>query len=355
MKKTVNLRTLLTIAFIGTSGFSVILSVFVFSNFLTYNFRKNIDLPHAIINNTSFLNSMLRISGIRTLLITIVVAVVISGIVSKLVSKDIKNTVELAKDMQIKEFKRPKITRIAEVNNLNENLEELDKRLNLKSQYRKEIYDQLHHQSRTPLTILKNHLEGIEDGIIEANEKEIEICMNQVDNLTFLIDDMKLMIDANKLETIININEYKFKDILRTVVNGLSQQFINKGIKLTVLNNDNYNVLIDRYKFSQVMYNLLNNAFKYTEKGGSVNVRYYAENENLIIKIEDDGIGINENDIKYIFDAYYRSDSIKGIKGEGIGLYLVKEYLKLMNGSINVDSTIGIGSTFEVSIPLSIK
>jgi signal transduction histidine kinase len=354
MKKTVSLKKLLTVAFILTSTFSVIFSTAILSNFMTSDFRNNLSAFRSdFYNHSSQLELMMRINALRAVLIAIVISIIISSIIARFVSKDINNSVKLAKDMQIKEFQRPESTRITEVNSLNESLEELDNRINLKNQYRKEIYDQLHHQSRTPLTILKNHLEGIEDGVIKADNEELNTCLVQVDNLTKLIDDMKLMIEANKLDTIINMEEYNFKDIMNTVVNGLCQQFKAKEIKLELLNNDNYIIMVDKYKFSQVLYNLLNNAYKYTKKDGEVTINYYEEDGYLVIKIKDNGIGINEYDKKHVFDAYYRSTSVSDIKGEGIGLYLVKENLKLMSGSITLESSLNNGSVFKISIPLS--
>lgn len=354
MKKTISLKNLLRISFIGTSVFIVVSTMMIYSQIMSYEIKEGFgsERPHMNFQFEDY-EAIARFNVIRVILFAVVVAIIISAIVSRFVAKDINNSVKLAQDMQIEEFKRPKQTRISEVNMLNQSLEELDNRLNLKNQYRKEIYDQLHHQSRTPLAILKNQLEGIQDGVIDSSDEEMDTCLAQVDNLINLIDDMKLMIDANKLDRTMNLSTYEFTEILSTVVNGLSKQFENANIRLDVLNHDKHKIIIDKYKFSQILYNLLNNAYKYSKDKGFVIISYHAEDGNLVVKIEDNGIGISEQDQRHVFDAYYRSGSVSDIKGEGIGLFLVKENLEMMNGSIELESELDKGSVFKIRIPLA--
>ncbi|MBK5262028.1 MAG: ATP-binding protein, partial [Peptostreptococcaceae bacterium] len=108
----------------------------------------------------------------------------------------------------------------------------------------------------------------------------------------------------------------------------------------------------DKYKLSQAIYNILTNAYKYTNPGGNVRISYIVNEGNLILKIQDTGIGIKEEDLEKIFTAYYRS-AAAATKGEGIGLYIAKENIERLNGTISVTSKKNAGSTFIIKVPLS--
>ena len=211
------------------------------------------------------------------------------------------------------------------------------------------------HQTRTPLTILKSHLEGVEDGIIEMNEDEIDIWKNQIDNITVIIANMSGMIDANKENDDLVIEKFDVSQLINQIVSGISPQFLKKEILLNILSHEKIYVETDQYKLSQIIYNILTNAYKYTENNGSVDIDYFVNNGIIYIKIKDTGVGISKDDIDKIFNAYYRSPEVLKINGDGIGLYVVNENLKLINGSIEVLSEINKGSTFIINLPLSLN
>ena len=107
----------------------------------------------------------------------------------------------------------------------------------------------------------------------------------------------------------------------------------------------------DKYKLSQAIYNILTNAYKFTEPNGRVLLSYKVTSEELILTIEDNGPGISKEVQEKIFDAYYKRDTTINTAGEGIGLYVAKENLTSINGSIFVDSELNRGSRFIISIP----
>ena len=210
------------------------------------------------------------------------------------------------------------------------------------------------HQTGTPLTILKTHIEGIEDGFIELGEKELSVWKNQVENLEAIIMNIGGMIDANKEENKLDVEEFEVSELINQIIAGLKPQFEKKNISLNLLSKKKIYMKSDQYKLSQIFYNLLTNSFKYTLKDGFVNINYKEENKRLILSIEDSGLGICDFDKEKIFDAYYRSSNAHNIKGEGIGLFVVKENLNLLNGTITVNSELNKGSNFIINIPLII-
>lgn len=299
--------------------------------------------------------SSLIMNSIYSMLIALLISALIGIFVSKKMSKELIETANLANDIQAGVNNISKKSFIIEISGIRESLDELNTRLKIKQKSRKELIDQLMHQTRTPLTILKSHLEGIEDGIIEMNEEEIIIWQNQINNITEIIENMSGMIDGNKENNEMSIEEFEINYLINQIVNGLKPQFNKKNIKLKILTNEKILMKTDQYKLSQIIYNLLTNAYKYTETNGKVELSYTINEKTIIIKIQDTGIGIENEEIDKIFRAYYRSDDVYQIKGEGIGLYVVKENLKLLEGNISVESKKGIGSSFILKIPFYLK
>lgn len=299
--------------------------------------------------------SKLLLNSLFSMLIAMCISIIIGIFISKKMSYDLTSTAELANNIQVGVDGISTKSSIFEINRIRESLEELNTRLKIKQKNRKELIDQLMHQTRTPLTILKSHLEGIEDGIIEMNEDEIDIWKNQIDNITMIIANMSGMIDANKENNDLIIEKFDVNQLINQIVNGISPQFLKKRVSLNILSHDKIFIETDQYKLSQIIYNILTNAYKYTKNNDSVDIACFFNDENIFIKIKDTGIGMYKNEIEKIFNAYYRSPEVLKINGDGIGLYVVNENLKLINGSIEVLSEKNVGSTFIISLPLALS
>ncbi len=305
----------------------------------------------------SFVSKMFKVSLVRNSILSIVIAIFISIIIGYFISKKmslaLKETADLAKDIQMGEIRIPKPTNIKEVISIRESLDHLNSRLKLKQKSRKALIDQLIHQSRTPLTVLKSHLEAMEDGLIDMNTKEIAICQDQIDNIESIISNMSGMIDANKETDELSTDEFDFQPLISQIKEGLKAQFEKKNILFELITHEKVKIETDKYKLSQAIYNILTNAYKYTNPGGNVRISYIVNEGDLFLKIQDTGIGINKEDLDRIFTAYYRGDGVAATKGEGIGLYIAKENIERLNGTISVTSNKDTGSTFVIKVPLS--
>lgn len=310
---------------------------------------------HSIAENSfvarRFKTSLLK-NSIISIVIVAVLVVLIGLIISKKMSKSLGETARMASDIQMGGRSKLGKTNIKEVNAIRDSLEELDTRLKLKQKSRKALIDQLVHQTRTPLTILKSHIEAIEDGVIELTDSEIEICQNQITNITSIISSMSGMIDANKEVEEINIEEVEIRKLMDQIISGLRPQFNKKSIELEISSYPEINVFTDKYKLSQSIFNVITNAYKYTMPEGAVSISYFIENQRLVLEILDTGVGISEEDQKKIFNAYYRGDTNLSTKGDGIGLYIAQENISILCGHIGVESELGRGSTFRIELPL---
>lgn len=298
--------------------------------------------------------SALLTNSLYAIGIAIAIALIVGIIVSRKMSRSLKNTEQLASDIQLGREVRPKPTGIKEVNAIQHSLMDLHARLRLKQKTRKSLVDQLIHQTRTPLTILKSHIEAIEDGVIHVDEKELQICQDQISDITTIISNMGSMIEAEKDTDELKVEAFDFTNMLKQIRQGLLAQFRKKNITIEMTSNESIQLVTDKYKLSQGIYNLLINAYKYTMEHGLVRISYITVDEQLIIKIQDTGIGISEKEQDKIFHAYYRSPSVVTEKGDGIGLYIVKENIQRLKGTVEVESKLGVGSTFTIRIPMNL-
>jgi signal transduction histidine kinase len=294
-------------------------------------------------------------NSIISIVIVLIVAIGIGILVSRRMSRDLIHTSEMAQNLDIGKDTPVLESRVKEIQVIQQSLESLKTRLNLKQKSRKTLIDELVHQTRTPLTILRTHLEGMEDGILEFGPEEIQVCENQIDNITEIITNMSNMIDAEGPENALKIEEFELNQLIRQIMNGLKAQFEKKNIDLSFVPQDKVLIKTDKYRLSQTVYNLLTNAYKFTKQYGVVRIAYHINQEVIVLSIEDNGAGIKKKDLDKIFQAYYKSDKSPGLSGDGLGLYIAKENMTSIHGTIEVESELDKGSKFILTFPKEIK
>jgi signal transduction histidine kinase len=297
-----------------------------------------------------FRSSLIR-NSFFSMGIVMIFSLIIGILVSKKMSRDLIATADMAQNLDMGNDTVNFHSNVKEIRVIQQSLESSRSRLKLKQKSRKALIDELVHQTRTPLTILRTHLEGIEDGIVDMSPEEIKVCENQIENITSIITNMSGMIDAERQDEAVNVEEFDFGQLMKQIVNGLRVQFEKKEIELKVNEIHKLTVKTDKYKLSQAIYNILTNAYKFTEPNGRVIIDYEVSSDQLIISIKDSGPGIGEEEQAKIFDAYYKSKSNNNTSGEGIGLYIARENLRNIHGSISVESKLNEGSRFILTIP----
>jgi signal transduction histidine kinase/DNA-binding response OmpR family regulator len=221
-------------------------------------------------------------------------------------------------------------------------------------QLKTDLYTNITHELRTPLTVIMGMLENIKDHewekkLIERNTRSLLHLVNQVMDLSQL--------DAGKLEL-----HYQQADIipfLRYLCESFQSNSEAKNLTLRYQAEPDHLLMdFDEAKLQQVVYNLLSNAIKFTPSGGTIHIlvktRQQEEQPYLILQITDSGPGIPTEDLEYIFDRFYQSRLHMQYQqgGSGIGLAVTRELIQLMEGSIEVRSEMGRGTTFSVSLPI---
>lgn len=215
------------------------------------------------------------------------------------------------------------------------------------------------HELKTPITSLKIYLQVLQrealktDNIFQQNT--LEKSLKQIDNMTTMINGFLNVsrLDSGQLHLEKTAFDFEalFSEINDELYSTITTHHFYFEASKPVL------ILADRDKLSQVMHNLIGNAVKYSSNGSTVNIKYSViDNSQLQIIVEDQGIGIAEEDQQRIFERYYRVKDVSStsIAGFGIGLYLTKEIVELHNGSIAVKSNQSDGTTFTVILPLNV-
>ena len=218
-----------------------------------------------------------------------------------------------------------------------------------------ELISDISHQVKTPIANLKM-LDAtlLEQTVTPEKQREFLVAMDsQLDKLDFL---MQAMIKTSQLEAGVIALEPKPQAIYDTLAAALGGILLNteqKKIAVTVDCPETVSAAHDRKWTTEALFNILDNAVKYTPEGGKIHVAVVCWEMYVKIDISDTGIGIPEQHQGTIFKRFYREDSVHDAPGIGIGLYLTREIITRQGGFIRVTSEVGIGSTFSVFLPHS--
>lgn len=206
------------------------------------------------------------------------------------------------------------------------------------------------HELKTPLTSIKGFAETlryVEDN--ETRKKFLDIINKEAERLSRLINDI-LVLSKIESESIGEEEEFYPNNEIEDVMHMVEGVAKSKNINL-VLEQTNLNLLYgDKDRFLQLVLNLVENGIKYSNEGSTVLIKSYSEENYYVLEVQDNGIGIPEEDLPRIFERFYRVDKARKSGGTGLGLAIVKHIVKSFNGDIQVESKLGVGTKFIVKI-----
>jgi signal transduction histidine kinase len=214
------------------------------------------------------------------------------------------------------------------------------------------------HELRTPITIIKGYASMLLEeshGLTEQGEKDLSIISASAERLSILIEDMLNVsrIEQGRLKIVPKITDAGA--VIEEVVKEIRIQADEKKL---VLNysfeaNSRTEANIDKDRFKQVLINIIGNAIKYTPSG-SVDIKVLNRDNNLVILVKDTGIGMTAKEREHLFEKFYRVKSKKTeeIVGTGLGLWITKQIVELMDGTISVDSMENVGTQITIELPL---
>jgi len=247
---------------------------------------------------------------------------------------------------------RVQLTGDPEVRAVGHALNRLAETLEHEERLRKESVADLAHELRTPVTGLLSRIEAAQDGVFPDAPANLAAMHTEALRLARFLDDLSKLADAQRPGLLLDRRAVDLAGVARTETGVYAARFAEAGIDLTT-DLRPASVSADPERLGQVVGNLLSNALRYTNRGGEVRVRVRPEGRGGVLEVTDTGIGIEPDDLRFIFKRFWRGEKSRSraTGGAGIGLAVVDELVRAHDGRIDVESTPGQGSRFRVFLP----
>tara|TARA_Y100001933_G_scaffold56799_1_gene56619 strand:- start:1558 stop:2601 length:1044 start_codon:yes stop_codon:yes gene_type:complete len=230
-------------------------------------------------------------------------------------------------------------------------------KLKQEEKFRREFIGNLAHELKTPIFSIQGYILTLLEGGIDdknVNRKFLNIALNGVERMTQIIYDLDMITKFESEKIDMEFKENDLVLICKDIIESLALKAKEKQV--TVQFSKNYDspikVLCDKSKISQVFQNLIVNAVNYSENNSTVSIRFINLGKNVLIEIEDEGIGIDEKHLNRLFERFYRVDKSRARNegGTGLGLAIVKHIIEAHGHNIQVRSTVGKGSIFYFTL-----
>jgi signal transduction histidine kinase len=211
------------------------------------------------------------------------------------------------------------------------------------------------HELKIPLTSIEGYAQALLEGVVKdetKRRKSLEIIREEAKRLSRLVSQLLTLsaLDAKKLK--LNLQAVKLKDILGKLSERYKEEALRKGLTFSISIRGEEKVFADPDRLEQVLTNLLDNAFKSTEKG-RVSLSVEKRGREVAIEVGDTGAGIPKEDLPHIFERFYRVERSRSRKsgGTGLGLAIAREIVEAFGGRIEIKSKLGEGTTFIITLP----
>lgn len=215
------------------------------------------------------------------------------------------------------------------------------------------------HELRTPITALKGFSETLLDGAMEDKEileQFLNIMLKESLRLEMLINDILELSRLEQRQVPMNIEKINISNVVKETLALFQKPAEEKRMTLEFHGEKELFVWADSHRVKQILSNLVNNSLVYTPEKGTIQLNVTQQGKDAVITVTDNGIGIAEEKLNRVFERFYRIDQARSRNsgGTGLGLSIVKHLIENMNGSISVESKLGLGTTVTVKIPLNI-
>ncbi len=323
-----------------------------------YNVIGYVILHTPMSDITSLGNSLLNITYI-TFLIIFILSMIILLLFSRMVYIPLRKTIFAAE-----EYARGNMDYTLEINRRDEmgylsgTLNFMANQIARAEDNQKKFISNVSHDFRSPLTSIKGYLTAMIDGTIppELHEKYLTIVLNETERLTKLTNGLLELNSLNEKGMVLSITDFDINSMIKRTCETFEVQCDSKKIAFElILSGEELYVHADADKIQQVLYNLIDNAIKFSHRNSIIKIETTEKNEKAFISVKDTGIGIPKESIKLVFDRFYKTDLSRGKdkKGTGLGLSITKEIIMAHNQNINVISTEGVGSEFIFTLKIS--
>ena len=296
------------------------------------------------------LNTILISVGFASLLISVIVG----HLLAKRISNPIHKTVEATKQIADGNYgvRLEEGSDTTELGLLVESVNHLAISLETMERLRKQLTEDVAHELRTPITILQSYIEAMTEGVWEASPERLGSCNEEVLRIGKLVGDLEKLAKLEGENLKLDRQSMNLYALINKTVQSFESDTRNKSLDVTVTG-VHAEISADLDRIQQVVINLFINAIKYSKDGCKINLDVFETKDAAGFRIRDNGLGIAKEELPYIFERFYRSDKSRNRStgGTGIGLTIVKSIVEAHGGRVTVESTLGEGSCFTVTLP----
>lgn len=287
---------------------------------------------------------------------SLIIAIILSLFFSKIIEKPILDLKNATKKIQMGDFNFSiKKESNDEIGDLVDDFNTMIKKLNNLENIRKNLLSKISHDLSTPLTGIFGYIEAIEDRLIpeEKLSETLKTIKDEIERLKKLINDLREYSFIESAKFKLDLEELNLSSEIEHSLNIVKNKYKNKKINI-FFNKQNINIFGDKKRIGEIFNNLFDNAFKFSYENGNIYIDLKKEDDKVLITIKDEGVGIDKEDIQFIFDKFYRGKNLENLdsKGFGLGLSIVKELVEVHKGKIFVRSEKGKGTEFVLTFPI---
>ena len=314
-----------------------------------------------VISGVSEINDTLSLVAEKRTLIAVVLFAIVAILVffiSQLLIDPLKNILQVVKKMSEGHLnQRITLTGHDEFAELATAFNDMSAKLEQAETSRSEFVSNVSHELKTPLSSMKVLSEALllqDDVPAEMYKEFLTDITNEVDRMSEIINELLTLVKLDRLEQPLNIQKVNVTKLLEDVIKRLVPLADQKDINIEFEETRQFEIDADEMKLSLVFTNLVENAVKYTEPGGSVQISTDGDYQNVFITVKDNGMGITENEQPKVFERFYRIDKTRDREtgGTGLGLAIAQKIVMMHDGNIKLISKENEGSSFIVRLPV---
>jgi signal transduction histidine kinase len=334
------------------------------NNYFENSLRNSVGLPLDVHGNryAVFIRPNLeqQIGEVRILLslllgFTFLFSIVLIVIFSRFIVKPIKKLTDATHKIVGGDYRiEMDVTRTDEIGNLARDFTHMAQSLQQLDQMRQEFVANVSHEIQSPLTSIQGFAQSIRNKRTSPEEEQryLLIIEEESKRLSSLSKQLLTLATLDKEEHVLKPSSFRLDEQIRQILIVTEFQWVDKQLELD-LNLVDMTIIGDQQLLYQVWYNLITNAIKFSNPGDSLHIDMHVDQQDIIVKIRDTGIGIPDNELSHIFERFYKADKNRNRtrSGSGLGLSIVHKVITLHNGHIDVHSELGQGTTFIVRLP----
>jgi two-component system sensor histidine kinase BaeS len=275
-------------------------------------------------------------------------AILFSFVFSRKLIDPIRKLESAAKDIREGDLKsRVEIFGRDEISSLSETFNTMAQHLEKQESLRRKLISDVAHELRTPISAVRGEVEGMIDGLIPIDKEHLNSLYEEINRLRHILEGIEELSQAEASTMWLRKQDIELKTFLSNIMERFSRLMLDKGISFEIQCTEELFAHADPDRLSQIIVNLISNAIKATDRGGTVWVKSGKENSEIFIEVGDTGHGIRPEDLPYVFERFYKVSE----GGLGLGLSIAKDLAEAHGGRIEAKSIYGKGATFTVMLP----